>query len=367
MVHTYGGPPGNHVVRGPWPARLKPLNGESLSSWLVRTSLANKTTPQKIVNYIWPNWRAWTRDLDRSLTLQQLNALISVSSLTSPSISRMTLKPLIENLLGTSDLHCNTAWKWVIQRGTRNRNTHFSTQYCIECLRKDRIPFLRLSWRLSFMTVCELHGVYLLDACPHCGESVEIHKLQRGKLKYCAHCRWDISDTPSTRSPPELLTMTRSLCAYADDKLKSPPYEFERLNFLLALVRRLSKLTSNLSSPKLFTVLQYLERERVNDIQRVSFDWLPIHDRAYLLNAVTPLFLASDKEIALELLDSPIPQSTFRYMTTSFPSGIARYFPPAAKMEREPGSRSSPQLPQPAPKRLVQRRWRVFLKKHGLI
>src|SRR5690554_5545809 len=178
MVHTNGGSPGNHVVKGPWPARLKPLDGESISSWLVRTSLANQTTPQKIVNYIWPRWRAWTRDLDRQLTPQQLNSLLLVSSLNSSTITEMTLKPLVELILGTNNLPDKSAWKWVVQRGTRNRNTHFSTQFCSQCLKEDRVPYLRLSWRLSFNTVCARHGIYLQDACPHCCEPIEVHKLR---------------------------------------------------------------------------------------------------------------------------------------------------------------------------------------------
>lgn len=60
--------------------------------------------------------------------------------------------------------------RWVLplagQGYRRSRNTAL---YCPSCLAEPDGVHLPLTWRLSFMTVCEGHGLQLRDACPHCG------------------------------------------------------------------------------------------------------------------------------------------------------------------------------------------------------
>lgn len=127
MVYTNERAAGNSAVRGPWPARIKPLENESLSSWLVRASLANHSTPSNIANYIWPGWRAWTRDIDRELSKSQIASLSLVSTLTPEEVQNLTLRPIIHRITGKTKLNTATAWKWVIQRSTRNKNTNRSS------------------------------------------------------------------------------------------------------------------------------------------------------------------------------------------------------------------------------------------------
>lgn len=47
----------------------------------------------------------------------------------------------------------------------------FGQQLCPWCLRADPEPYLRLTWRLSFVTVCPAHRRLLLDRCPACNEA----------------------------------------------------------------------------------------------------------------------------------------------------------------------------------------------------
>lgn len=363
MVYTNGRAAGNSAVRGPWPARIKPLENESLSSWLARASLANHSTPSNITNYIWPGWRAWTRDIDRELSKSQIASLSLVSTLTPEEIQNLTLRPIIQRITGKTELNTATAWKWVIQRSTRNKNTNRSTQFCPLCLQTNSKPYLRLDWRLSFITVCPKHNVNLLDACPHCGESIEIHKINRGKLSSCAHCRWNIADMTPVAANREVLSLTEQLI---DDMHLAKSDKFELLAFVTALVRRLPKFQDKIIDPFLMNVTKNAAKARVDEFLGISFDWLNSDDRRLLLTAAAPLMNIQPKGLAFILLNSGLSIGLLRNMVPNVPALLEPYFPEGNPTQRSPPRHSKQSIPKPTPKRLVQKRWHAFLKKHGL-
>lgn len=363
MVYTNGRAAGNSAVRGPWPARIKPLENESLSSWLVRASLANHSTPSSIANYIWPGWRAWTRDIDRELSKSQLASLSLVSTLSPKELQKLTLRPVIQRITGKIELNTATAWKWVIQRSTRNKNTNRSTQFCPLCLQEDLKPYLRLHWRISFITVCTKHNVNLLDCCPHCGESIEIHKINRGKLSSCAHCRWNITDVTPVKANREALSLTDHLI---DDMHLAISDRFELLAFVTALVRRLPKLQDKIVDPFLMNVTKSAAKARVDEFSGISFDWLNSDDRRMLLTAAAPLMSIHPKGLAFILLNSGLSIGLVRNMVPNLPTVLAPYFPIDNPTQRSAPRHIKQAIPKPTPKRLVQKRWQAFLKKHGL-
>lgn len=366
MVYTDGRAPRDRVVTGPWPARIKPFENESLSSWLVRASFANFATPSQLTNYLWPYWRAWTRDVDRELEARQLSDLTLASGLSNTVISNLTLKPLITPIFNSKTLSQTTPWKWVIQRGTRNRNTHRSTQFCPSCLQTDRIPYLRLNWRLSFITVCTVHRVELLDCCPHCQASIEIHKLERGALKFCAHCRWDISDVVPARCEDELLNMTQRLVDQLDDIPNLDFVVFERLNYLLCLSRRLHSYASAIRGHVLVSLIRRIDEVRYRDTAKLSFDWLNIDDRRYFLSNITELMSLNDEELAHILMRSGIHPSLLQ--SIAFDSRLQQLmqFPERSSEPFNKASDHTEPVVKPLSKRLVQWRWHKFLKQHGL-
>lgn len=363
MVYTNGRAAGNSAVRGPWPARIKPLYNESLSSWLVRASLANHSTPSNITNYIWPGWRAWTRDIDRELSKSQIASLSLVSALTPEEIHNLTLRPIIQRVTGKIELNTATAWRWVIQRSTRNKNTNRSTQFCPLCLQADPKPYLRLHWRLSFITVCTTHSVNLLDCCPHCGESIEIHKITRGKLSSCAHCRWNIADVTPVAANREVLSLTGQLI---DNMHFAISDRFELLAFVTTLVRRLPSFDDKITEPFLKNVAKSAAKARVDEFSGISFDWLNSDDRRMLLTAVAPLMNIQPKGLAFTLFNSGISIGFLRNMVPKIPTALSPYFPLDEPAQRRASLQTKSNIPKPTPKRLVQKRWRAFLKKHGL-
>lgn len=88
-------------------------------------------------------------------------------------------------------------------------------RYCEVCLRRDPIPFVRQVWRLSCSYVCEEHGTILRDSCPRCSSRLDLSRddipnhdsvhSTEASVRYCQHCRGDLTDTPSNFLPDSLL------------------------------------------------------------------------------------------------------------------------------------------------------------------
>lgn len=367
MLYAHGRAKEHRAVRGPWPARIKPLENETLSSWLVRASLANFSSPSGVTNYIWPDWRAWTRDIDRQLSPERFKALKQVSTLSEGEINNMLLEPLAQQISQHGKLSSSSAWRWVVQRSTRNRNTVRSTQFCADCLREDVTPYLRRHWRLSFITVCTRHHVNLLDSCPHCGASVEVHKITRGKLRQCAHCRWDMSDIDTVPCNSQLLLVTKTLEQQAFGTRKCHPDPFERLTYLLTIVRRAAKqltVTSNDS----FVLFQRENKdlEGFNKFSSLSFDWLDTNDRRHLLESVVTLMLMKNEQLALSLMESGMSLGFLQNCSDTMPAELIQYFPEKRQLDRHPPSQPKSSDKKIPSRRTIERRWQAFLVKHGL-
>jgi len=75
----------------------------------------------------------------------------------------------------------------------------FGCQICPECLRTDTEPYLRAEWRLSFMTICRVHRVSLIDRCPKCQAPIQPVYLgpESDRIDTCWHCGNLMSDTKS--------------------------------------------------------------------------------------------------------------------------------------------------------------------------
>ncbi|ADW68079.1 hypothetical protein AciX9_1016 [Granulicella tundricola MP5ACTX9] len=80
--------------------------------------------------------------------------------------------------------HQSEITKWLLPRpkllsgkGGHFRGSHFQGggQYCPLCL-DQADPYLHISWRFSFVTVCSLHKRVLSDRCPHCIAPVDTAK-----------------------------------------------------------------------------------------------------------------------------------------------------------------------------------------------
>ena len=180
------------------PIKIKPLEHEILSSWLIRSAIVNGIDPIGFTNGIWFNYRAWTRDISRYLSSNKIKTLSEVSTLSYRDVFNLTLKSVLEPILSKSELLPKKAWKWVIPIGTRNRSRTNGLYFCPLCL-KDKPIFLRKEWRLSWNFSCERHKILLQLNCPQCHTVFSPHLINYNNtdITRCQNCNYSLKESLS--------------------------------------------------------------------------------------------------------------------------------------------------------------------------
>ena len=213
----------------PWPLHPQPLDGESLTSWLARIAKANVTTVPKLLSPHFGEKRWDRRDLDL-LEERKVSILTHLGKVREGKtrVRKMVL----------------TRWKKLLPLAYADRKgpiTSISTiRYCPLCLSQDKIPYLRLVWRLHFVAICPQHNVVLQTGCWRCKNRFQPIINFEG---VCVRCRSALGDAPVTKlnNCKYLIRFVSSLSNILDngkfpDKLKwsqSIPDFFKVLLFLI--------------------------------------------------------------------------------------------------------------------------------------
>lgn len=179
------------------PVRLSPHQDEILSSWLIRSSLANGSDPEGWAGGIWPDYRLWTRDIDRHLPKNIIVRLCKIVDMSYRDIADMTLEPIIKEITNRSTLNPNTAWPWVIPTGLRSRSRINGLHFCPTCFNGEPIYFKK-QWRLSWNVACPDHNVLLQIYCPQCHTAFSPHLVtyRDSDLKRCQKCGLSLQKSP---------------------------------------------------------------------------------------------------------------------------------------------------------------------------
>lgn len=204
MDASYTWHPGARGINHSW-ARPVPLYpDELLSSWLVRAALAQGCDPLVLTGCVWPKWRAWTLDVDRSITPERLATLAHLSGIPADAFGAATLQFASNRICGTPPSWLGTR-PWILSLGARNTKRRGGLQYCPECFATDCEPYYRIEWRVAWHTGCERHGSSLLDRCWNCRTPLEPHRLWAtdGHIAICATCRMDLRASTGDPWPVE--------------------------------------------------------------------------------------------------------------------------------------------------------------------
>lgn len=178
------------------------LPDELLSSWLVRASLTQGCDPLVLSGEIWPRWRVWITDPDRSIVGERLLPLSRASGISPGAFLAATLLPITSVVNGESP-EKKAIWPWMLALGSRNRKRLGGLQFCPQCLAQDPKPYYRLQWRLAWHCGCIRHGCRLMDRCPGCHAALEPHRLlaEDAHLAQCARCKFDFRKGPRAELP----------------------------------------------------------------------------------------------------------------------------------------------------------------------
>lgn len=158
------------VERRRLPLQVKPLEGESIESWLEATALAVGLTMGALAAVVGlpaiarPSWRNW-------LSPTQTLALAAATGLPRSSLEAMTLSRYDGRALSLDPVSHRPEPNFPFGPLSWSR-------FCPECIRETAGRW-QLTWRLGWSFVCLHHNCLLVDVCPECGNHQRSTQLYR--------------------------------------------------------------------------------------------------------------------------------------------------------------------------------------------
>lgn len=183
-----------------WPFLPEPLDGESLFSWFTRLAHGNGIMAAQLQPCVLPGSIAAPRDLDRYACDTIIANLAKHTGVPAERILAMHMGRWHGRMQEKDDGQGVLPWLLPVLRGANRRA--LGHPYCPQCLANDEVPYMRLTWRLSFAALCPKHKVMLARTCPHCHAPVMINDLAPGiSLDTCVQCGELISGTIHQERP----------------------------------------------------------------------------------------------------------------------------------------------------------------------
>jgi hypothetical protein len=166
------------------PVRPRPRHEESFSSYLFRIAQVFSLPVRQFVGSVeaFSEYPTFGRsDCDQMLAPDLIARFSSSLGLPPDILQKTSLVPFRQIFQGERESEIR---RWLLPKPplSMGKASHFSNsdfqgggQYCPLCL-DEPDPYLRISWRFSFVAVCSLHNRILSDRCPHCAAPVDTVK-----------------------------------------------------------------------------------------------------------------------------------------------------------------------------------------------
>ena len=214
------------------PIHLNPQSDEILSSWLVRLAMAHGMKVHSFSSISFPQKAIWNRDIDKSTDNDLLESLSLLTATSIQRVNETTLSSLEGFLYERHNKYGPNPW--ILPVGVYHRKrVQFGMQFCPLCLSEDKIPYFRLKWRLTFMTICEKHKIILRDRCFKCQSAINFHRNELGdfhkfvsdSLTICHICQADLRESSNIfeenfAKDSEILFVNKLLLAVKEGSIK---------------------------------------------------------------------------------------------------------------------------------------------------
>jgi len=229
-------------TNGRWPGRPILQQDESFSSWFARAAAANGLRSGELLQALQPGADRGQRDLDRHADPHLLKAAADGTGQNFDILNQATFRRWAGSVYGHDD--GLNKLPWLPPAGRQGGTRSFGQQLCPHCLAADERPYLRLTWRLSFMTACSVHGHLLLDRCPSCNEPFHVEHLDLRQVR-CGFCGNDLRHHAGGEPTVDLLPAQDVLSAIVERGWMQlgdygPQYSFVVLDILALPMRLLS-------------------------------------------------------------------------------------------------------------------------------
>ena len=193
-----------------WPVRVPPARGESLVSWFCRSSYALGMEPKDLYRTAMPGCHLFSLDLDRHLYQPLIEALSRGTGIAPALIASLGFSQWAGSLFERDDGR-STLPHLPALGSHSHRDRSFGQQICPSCVAEDQEPFLRLTWRLSFVTACQRHRRLLIDRCWQCGSSINpLLAGYRYGFTHCHRCGERLDRAPVAKANHDVLVFQRS-------------------------------------------------------------------------------------------------------------------------------------------------------------
>ena len=279
------------------------LKDESLSSWLIRSSLYQGCDTLTFTSKIWGKYRVWTVDFERQMNTDRLQALSKITGITYEQLNETLLVHTAKQYSDSFNAE-NSIWLWVISQGIRNRKKSVGQPFCPQCF-VENTPYLRREWRMAWATCCNRHTILLQDHCPVCGFLYSPSKLSgfEKTMAHCHHCGHDMC-TNATEHAVSLVQQTMST--------DSADWLLLLRGFIACIRKAIPRPDSNIAG-----MLRDLGLATLPAPSQTagSFEWLPIAERHALLQAACPLMNKTLAEVVQAAQNNNVSANTLYHAT----------------------------------------------------
>lgn len=355
-----------------WVRSVGVLPDESFSSWLVRAALAQGCDPLTLTGVVWPQYRAWTLDVDRGVDESRLASLYASSGIDAEIFKNSFLRKDAEVIAGYQ-LERTGTWPWILALGSRNRQRTAGAQFCPRCFLENKEPYFRRVWRFAWHTSCPRHDVCLIDRCPRCNSLVMPHKLlaQDKHLGKCSHCKADfrkfdgVAPHPSSKAFQNLAgaVLQAKRAQYAEQTLLANEW-FLLARFWVDLVRYASRNESCGFSEALQTLKIPIPLNLL-PLFSVQLECLSVALREVLFANTFHLMSIPPKDVHDEFEHAGITINSLHAISRNLPNSLSIVFkglPVVTHLTRKPKVPSN----NPRSKRAVKMMWTRLLRKNGI-
>lgn len=222
----------------PWLFRVPMEKGESLFSLFSRQARLNEMTLNEVMRILgWFGGVPFRMDLDVQPDERVLRAASLAFGTSAEALRAGTLAAILQVAVSPTvrASHLGHNWRsrhlpWVLPKSWLYGRTVVGSSrggmpYCPICFAESRDPWFPIEHRISLILTCELHGVWLRDDCPHCGNPV-------GPMTLIPNGDWSLSE----RGPLCIFCKSRGPGVHGSEPpgihveyAKGPQLDFQRL------------------------------------------------------------------------------------------------------------------------------------------
>src|SRR4030042_4512998 len=178
-----------------WAGKPAPQAGELFSSWITRVSLANLSDLRSLLKYLGFTTSRYDYDLETDPELiEKFARHTGFDSSTIRAMCYSNEMNIIHSLRYQRPKTINLVRQlWFTSWDSPGTDR---LRYCPLCLKSDKIPYVRKSWKVNFVTFCHIHDCYFENKCPWCGSQIVFKKLKwDSAIDRCFKCGKSLSES----------------------------------------------------------------------------------------------------------------------------------------------------------------------------